>query len=196
MKLFGLTGNMGCGKSTVAALLAEYPGVLVLDCDRIAKEIISNPAYRRDMEVILGTDVYVGGVVSTKQVAGIIFAQPAKKRALETCVHPLVWESIAREIEHASEAELVVVESAILYEVGDAGKCDGVIVATCGAEEQLRRLRDIRRMTSSEIESRLAWQLSAQEKEKRADFLIDTECSKQQLSDRIYRLYQSITKQT
>lgn len=193
MRRFGLTGNMGCGKSTVASLLALHAEVLVLDCDRIAKEILLDVRHAQEVCRVVGTDVCSDGAVNTQAVAQVIFNDASKKAALEAYLHPFVWNTIDTALSQ-SNARLSIVESAILYEIGDACRFDGIIVATCSEQEQLRRLREHRRMTEGNIMCRLAWQWSSAEKERLADFAINTECSMQQLGDRVDRLYQNLMR--
>jgi dephospho-CoA kinase len=194
MKPFGLTGGMGCGKSEVAKSLSTRPHVKVVSCDNRAKIIVNSPQYRKEICAILGTDVYVNGIADSRSIAGIVFGDPQKKRALEEFVHPFLWESIRKTCDSLGQDDICVVESAILYEVGSEDKFAAIIVAACNPVEQYSRLREKRKMTDADIKARLNAQLSAEEKEKRADFVIHTDCSLEELDTRVENLYQNLKR--
>ncbi len=193
MTFFGLTGNIGCGKSTVASLLATQPGVAVHDCDRISKDIIRSGAHKDEIQTALATDVFSADGVDLAKIAEIIFRNVAKRKALEALIHPLVWERILADIAKDSDRRIHIVESAVFYENGDDKKCCGMIVVTCDPEEQLRRLLTNRRMTQENIDARLAVQLPMKEKEARAQFLIHNDCTIETLRERVEILYRQLT---
>jgi dephospho-CoA kinase len=195
MKSFGLTGNIGCGKSTIATLLGKFPDVLILDCDRIAKEIISGNDHRQQINTILGTNVFLDEKADFQTIARIIFEKPEKKRLLETLIHPLVWATVDERVASAGDSKICVVESAIIFETGSEGKFAAIIVATCNPHEQFRRLRDNRHTDDIQIQARLDQQLPSSVKEQRAQFVIHTDCSLNQLEDRVSDLYHNLKQQ-
>ena len=159
MKVFGLTGNIGCGKSTVASMFSKHPDVVILDCDQIAKEIISGGAYKEKINSILGTNVFLRGKADLKHIAKIIFKKLEKKRLFEAFIHPLVWATVKKKVEAFKETQICIVESAIIYETKNEDKFDGVILVTCNPKEQLRRLQKNRKMSLEDIKSRIGRQL-------------------------------------
>lgn len=195
MKPFGLTGNIGCGKSIVASLLSKYPDVLILDCDQIAKEIISSEDHRKEISSILGMDVFPNGKTDFKAIAEIIFNEPEKKRLLEALLHPLVWSIVDQRVARVGETKICIVESAIIFETGTRSKFTAVIVATCSVDEQFRRLRENRKMKDVQIQARLDQQLPSEEKIQQAQFVIRTDCSLNQLKDRVSDLYHNLKQQ-
>jgi dephospho-CoA kinase len=195
MKPFGLTGNIGCGKSTVASLLSKYQDVMILNCDYIAKEIISNNIHEKEISDILGVEVFPNEKADLKLIARIVFNQPKKKRLLEALVHPLVWTTVQERINQVGDNKICVVESAIVYETCSESKFSAIIVATCNPHEQFRRLRESRQMDDVQIQARLDQQLPSSEKEQRAQFVVRTDCSLDQLKDRVRDLYQNLKQQ-
>lgn len=195
MKPFGLTGNIGCGKSTVAALLSTYPDVLILDCDQIAKEVISSEVHRKEINHILGSDVFSNGKANFKAIAKIIFEEPDKKRLLEALLHPLVWSIVDQKVTEVGETKICIVESAIIFETDTQSKFAAIIVATCNVDEQFRRLRENRQMNDVQIQARLDQQLPSSKKEQRAQFVIHTDCRLNQLKGRVYHLYHNLKQQ-
>ena len=139
----GLTGPIGCGKSTVASWLREL-GAVVLDADVVAREVTrpGSPAAAAIVESfgaqVLGPDASLDRAA----LGRIVFADPAALARLEAIVHPAVRPVILERIEAASEggAPGVAVEAIKLVEGGLAVLCDEVWLVTCDEEAQLRRL--------------------------------------------------------
>lgn len=189
MKIFGLTGNMGSGKSTVASLLVKYPDVKILDCDAIGKKIISGMEHEKEICDILGKNVYTGGFVDFKQIAEIIFNDPGKRVAFETLLYPPILGAVDKLCIPQTGVEIFVVESAILYEIEWENRFAAVIVAACDHDEQVRRLVEIRKVDPSQIEARLALQMPSSQKEAAAQFVINTGCGMSELKNRVADLY-------
>lgn len=192
MRAFGLTGSIGCGKSTVAALLDAYPDTLVIDTDRLAKDIIVRQEHRDAVNSALGCDVFAGAEVFPR-IAEIIFNDAERKVAFDRLVHPLVWAEVEKQVE-ASPEKICVVESALIFETASEGKFLAVAVAACNPSEQLRRLVEDRNMSLEKAKGRVAMQLPAQVKEDMADMIIRTDCPKIVLAARADSLYRVLKK--
>lgn len=192
MRAFGLTGNIGCGKSTVASLLAKHPDVLVIDSDRVAKDIIASGTHKQAINALLGTDVYLSQQADMKRIAEIIFREPDKKLLFESLIHPLVWTTVQNIVDTAGAEKICIVESALIYETRTEDKFNAMIVVSCSPEEQERRLRDVRNMNMTDIRARMALQLSSPDKEARAQFIIRTDCTMSALESRVADLYDQL----
>lgn len=191
-KPYGLTGGIGCGKSTIGEIL-EANGCVVYYCDAIAKEIIGDPAHRRAIcRIIESDEPFLKGRVDWKLLADAFFSDEETKRELENYVHPLVWGMIEYRMRFTPKDTLVFVESALIYEIGWTNKFEAILVATCSEEEQVRRLRNERGMSEKEINKRLYSQISLREKESRGDYVISTECSRERLEQRVNELCLSL----
>lgn len=172
--LIGLTGNIACGKSTVARMLAEK-GAYVIDADAIAHEVIrkGTPAYeailQRFGEGILGPD----GEIDRRRLGEIVFRDPAALRDLESIVHPAVLIEIQQRIQSSLEAPAIVIEAIKLIESGFARACDTLWVVTCSESEQIRRLMNDRKLTEEEARIRIRAQPPQEEKIRQADVVID-----------------------
>jgi dephospho-CoA kinase len=140
----GLTGPIGCGKSTVARWLAERPGVVVIDADRVAREVLEpgtphvEAVYRRFGEGLRRTD----GRLDRAALGRIVFDDPAALRDLEAIVHPAVRPRILAAMDRAAAAgaDAVVIEAIKLVEGGLAELCDEVWLVTCDPATQRERL--------------------------------------------------------
>jgi dephospho-CoA kinase len=194
MKTFGLTGGIACGKSTVAKLLSSFPNIVSFDCDQIAKEILAREEHQHSIASILGRGVMGPFGLDRGAIAKIIFSDEEKKRQIESLIHPLVWEELQRRISAVPENSIVIAESAIFFEAGWQDKFDGMIVAACPPTEQIRRLRVDRNMSFAQISDRINAQMPLAEKVKRADFIIYSDCSREELAERVHSLYLKLQK--
>ena len=140
----GLTGPIGCGKSTVTRWLAERPGVVAIEADLVARDVLDRGEPALDAVVarfgadLLGSD----GSLDRGALGRIVFADPAALRDLEAIVHPAVRPRILAGIS-AAEAEgavVVVIEAIKLVEGGLSALCDEVWLVTCDRERQRARL--------------------------------------------------------
>ena len=158
--LIGVTGPIGCGKSTISAALASRGGVIV-DADRLSHQASGRGSTlveaigQRFGPAVIAAD----GSLDRPALGRIVFSDPAALRALEAIVQPAVRVLIERAVESADSASapFVVVEAIKLVEAGYAAQCDEVWLVTCTLEEQ--RLRLARRgYPADEIERRIAAQ--------------------------------------
>ena len=139
----GITGPIGCGKSTVASWLAEL-GAVVIDADLVAREVTASgtPAAAAIAAAFGSRIVRADGSVDRAALGRIVFADPDALARLEAIVHPAVRPVILAQMEQAAAegAPAVVVEAIKLVEGGLAALCDEVWLVTCHASEQLARL--------------------------------------------------------
>ena len=140
----GLTGPIGCGKSTVAHWLGERPGVVVIDADRVARDVLAADTPELDaVYARFGTDLRgPDGTLDRAALGRVVFADPEALRDLEAIVHPAVRPRILAALEAADDAgaAVVVIEAIKLVEGGLAELCDEVWLVTCGPDVQLERL--------------------------------------------------------
>jgi dephospho-CoA kinase len=172
MKVIGLTGNMGCGKSTVAGWLREL-GVAVIDADAVARQIRQNDASARAaIERRFGT--WDAGAL-----ARIVFADAEALRDLERILHPLVRGAVRARLAELEEGgvEVASVEAIKLLESPLADRCDEIWVVRCDEADALDRLAVARGMDSDEARRRLASQTPQEVKVSAADVVIDGSAS-------------------
>ena len=140
----GLTGPIGCGKSTVAGWLGARRGVVVIDADHVAREVLDpgEPALDAVIERFGRGLLRDDGSLDRAALGRIVFADPAALRDLEAIVHPAVRPRILAAIAaaDAADAEAVVIEAIKLVEGGLAELCDEVWLVVCDPDVQLARL--------------------------------------------------------
>ena len=171
-----MTGNIGSGKSTVAAMLREA-GIPVLDADRISKEVTApgGRAYDAVVQAFGGGIVRDDGSIDRKRLGEIVFSDPASRDRLERITHPAILEAmkeaiagIEREGKRAS-----VVEAALIHESGKKGLFEAVISVSCDRETAISRLAARDGMSRSQAEARLRAQMDADRKAGASDYVID-----------------------
>ncbi len=168
MKVIGLTGNIGCGKSTVAAMLREH-GVATIDADRVARDIRRNDAdARAEILARFGTE-------DAGALGRIVFADADALADLEDILHPRVRGAIRARLAELAEADapIVVVEVIKLLESPLADAIDEIWVVRCDEADAIARLAATRGMDEAAARRRLANQSSQDEKVAAADVVID-----------------------
>lgn len=178
MKLLGLTGGMGMGKSACAELLRRR-GVPVIDTDDLAHQLVEpgQPALREVVEAfgpqVIGSD----GRLCRDELASQVFSDPAARRRLEAILHPRIrdlWRAQVAQWSNAPGHPLAVVVIPLLFETGAQTEFDATLCVACSSGTQHQRL-SARGWPPTQIAQRIETQLPANEKAARADFLIWTE---------------------
>jgi dephospho-CoA kinase len=173
VKVIGLTGNIGCGKTAVAGMLRRL-GAEFVDADLLVHELlgpdtaVTAAVARRFGEAILKED----RSVNRQALARVVFADPKALRDLERLTHPAVTREVDRRIAEA-RAPVMVVEAIKLLESDLYLRCDQVWVVTCAEEQQVERLITSRGMLREDALQRIRAQPPAAEKLARADVVID-----------------------
>lgn len=138
----GLTGPIGCGKSTVAGWLAQR-GAVVVDADAIARQVTEEPAVQRAVVSAFGPGVAgPDGGLDRIALAAAVFGDPPALARLEALTHPLVRPRLEAAVAaaEAAHARAVVIEAIKLVEGGFADACDEVWLVTCDPTAQAARL--------------------------------------------------------
>jgi dephospho-CoA kinase len=174
-----LTGGIATGKSHVLARFAAR-GVPCLDADQLAHGVMA-PGTEATAAIAdrFGDVLDSHGAVDRRKLGPIVFADPAARRELETIVHPAVYRAIAaglRGFERIGEWPLALVDIPLLFETGHATDFTRVVATVCPKEMQRQRLRD-RGFDGEAIRQRLEAQLPAEDKARRAHFVIRTDGS-------------------
>ena len=173
MKILGLTGSIGMGKSTTAKLFAEA-GVPVYDADATVHLIYQGEAVPAIEAAFPGTTS--DGKVDRAKLSAKVVHDPAAIQRLEQIVHPML-RSYHQKFLHDAEqagAPVAVMDVPLLFETGGEKRVDAVVVVTTAPEVQRERILARGTMTAEALDAILARQLPDAEKRRRADFVVDT----------------------
>ncbi|MEZ0221194.1 dephospho-CoA kinase [Tardiphaga sp. 1201_B9_N1_1] len=173
MRVLGLTGSIGMGKSTTAKLFMEA-GVPVYDADATVHMIYEGEAAPLIEAAFPGTTV--NGKVDRAKLSPLVVHDAAAMKRLEQIVHPLLGAYHRKFLDDAekSGAPVAVVDVPLLYETGGEKRVDAVVVVSTNPEQQRERILAREGMTAEKLDAILARQLPDAEKRKRADFVVDT----------------------
>ncbi len=203
MKVIGLTGGIGSGKSTVSRFLREL-GAVVIDTDRLWHEALKP---ERDMwravvaafgEEVLKPD----REVDRKKLGGVVFSSPQALERLNHIMHPWMYDAVKARLEECRRrgVKVVVLEIPLLVEVPlymRAGQpsltdeVDEVWVAVAPESTVLRRLKE-KGVSRQEALARIRSQISSGERIKHADIVIDTNCSLEELREKVGELWKRL----
>ena len=189
MLRIGLTGGIGSGKSTAAALLAER-GARVVDADRIAREVLE-PGTPGLAAVVaeFGNDVLTpAGALDRSALAAVVFGDPAARARLDAVVHPLV-RARAAELVAAAPADAVVVQDVpLLVETGQAGSFDLVLVVETDLDTRVARLVD-RGLSAEDARARIASQATDEQRRAVADVVLRNDGDRGELAAQVDRFW-------
>jgi dephospho-CoA kinase len=188
-KRVGLTGGVASGKSTVGEIFTAL-GATVIDADVLAREVVA-PGTDGLAEVVkaFGEDVLTAsGELDRAKMGEIVFADQAKRKTLESIIHPRVRERGA-ELEKAARGPIVIHEIPLLVETGQATAFDALVVVDVPVEVQVERLVKDRGLTPEEAEARIAAQATREERLAVANYIIDNSGTPEQLRVRVAEVY-------
>jgi dephospho-CoA kinase len=191
MRVIGLTGGIGCGKSLAAQYFAEL-GALVVDADQLARAAIERGSDGFDEVVtIFGDAILKDGKIDRRALGDLIFKDPAAKKQLENIVHPFVRREFEEVVASLKGDQVLVYEIPLLVETKAHEKFDVVITVESEMENRVARLRG-RGMHISEIEGRIAAQATREQRIEVADFLIENDGTEDELLRQVENIWDSL----
>jgi len=201
MKVIGLTGGIGSGKSTAARFLKEL-GAIVISADAVGHEALKpDTEVWREVVAAFGTGVVTqNGEIDRKRLGEIVFANPEALARLNKIVHPRIYSMVRAQLDEYRRqgVKVVVLEVPLLIDVPLSMKAgepalldevDEVWVTLVSEATVLRRLKEKGGMSKKEILARIRSQLSSEERIKHADVVIDTDCSLSELREKVKELW-------
>ena len=172
MTVVGLTGGIGAGKSQVSAYFQSF-GATVLDADQLSRQALERGSQGFESVVeAFGDQILHNGEIDRRTLGEIVFRDEAKRKLLESIVHPYVREEFRKAASRLREGEVLVYEIPLLVETKAMGNFD--LIVTVEAPEEIRRERlRTKGYLASEIERRMAAQASSEQRRSVADVVIE-----------------------
>ncbi|MGH2819046.1 MAG: dephospho-CoA kinase [Actinomycetota bacterium] len=195
----GLTGGIGAGKTTFAALLAER-GAQVIDADALGRDALKpgRPAWHSVVDQF-GDEILVASSmeVDRKRLADIVFNNRDKLAALNAIVHPVIFSGVADHLERLGHTdEVVVLDAALVIEAGFVDTVDVLVVVTSERSKRRDRMSRERGMSVSDFNARVASQSPQQELVARADIVVENDGSLEDLAREADRVWSKLRELT
>jgi dephospho-CoA kinase len=192
MRVLGLTGGIGSGKSVVAQLFATL-GVVVIDADQVAREVVQpgQPALK-EIAATFGPGVLLpDGRLDRPKLASIIFTDPAERAKLDAITHPRIRTRMDELIKaQRSGPGVLIVDIPLLYENKRTSSVEKVIVVWVDPQTQLRRIQDRDGLSADAARQRIAAQMPLDAKRAHADHVIDNSGSREDTRRQVEAIYQ------
>jgi dephospho-CoA kinase len=185
----GLTGGIGCGKSTVTRVFMQL-NVPVIDADEIAHQVVAigQPALKLIEQQFGAASLCGDGSLNKDFIRELVFSDPTQKQKLEAIIHPLVYQRIDQQLTELN-APYCLISIPLLFETNKADFFDRVLVIDCPVELQINRVVERDKLTVERVQSIIASQVSREYRIKQADDIIDNTKTNTELAQQVEKLH-------
>ena len=174
MKVIGLTGGIGSGKTTILKWF-ETQNIPCFESDAVAKTLL-NSSLKPRVSKIFGNNIYnSSGILNRKKLAARVFNNPKELAKLNVIVHPAVESAFEYFKQKHKEDSIIIKEAAILFESGGYKNCDAVILVIASEESRIQRVLKRDKIKKKDIKARIRLQWSDDKKKVLSDYLIQNE---------------------
>ena len=193
--IVGLTGSIATGKSTVSAMLSDLGGVII-DADKIVRQVQrpGEPAWREIVEFFGEEILLPNQELDRAKLGSLVFGNENNRKRLNSIVHPRVRDERDRQTAAAVQANpqaVVIWDIPLLIETGIYKEVDKVVVVYVDPDTQLQRLLARDELSPEEAKSRIAAQMSIEEKKEYADYLIDNRGSREETQAQVLAVWEA-----
>ena len=197
MKIIGLTGNIACGKSTVAAIFKEL-GATLIDADKVARDIVGkgNPALKKIIKHFGNEVINKNGTLDREKLGRKVFNDEKARQILNDITHPEIFKEINKLIEkYRSEGQkIVIIEAALIIEREKLKKIiDKLIVVSTSKDIQIKRLKDRDGFSKEQALSRINSQIPIEEKIKHADYVIHNDSDISNIKNQVETIWKDLS---
>lgn len=177
MKVIGLTGGIGAGKSTASQHLQKL-GFAIIDADQISREVVEpGKPLLTELKTAFGVEIILpDGALDRKALGNIVFSQEEKRRQLERLMHGEILRTIRSRVEEArcfGRYRAAFIDAPLLFETGLDGDCEAVWLITADYEIRMKRVMARDGLRAEEVRARIDGQMREEEKRRRADVIVD-----------------------
>lgn len=188
MLVLGLTGNIGCGKSSLSNIFKDN-NIDVIDADIISHHIFEDKSLLQVVFNTFGDSIKNNdGTLNRKTLGSIVFNDDKQLKKLNSLTHPRIKEKIKEDINKLSSKEIVVIDGALLIEGKFLDLVDKLIVITCEKGQQISRIINRDRCSMDEAIKKINSQMKQEDKIKYADYIIDNSSSITELQSEANKL--------
>jgi dephospho-CoA kinase len=196
MKIIGITGTFGSGKSEAARIFADM-GAYVVDHDRINHEILQKgrKGYKALIKEYGKDTLNEEGEIDRRKVAGLVFSSEESVRRIEKILHPIIIEiekELVLQYKRERKYDYIIFDTPLLFEARRDKVCDYTVVITADEDKIYDRINKKFKLKRGEIKRRMNFQMSLTEKKHRADFVIENNGSLKELTEKIEELFSKI----
>jgi dephospho-CoA kinase len=194
----GLTGSISVGKSFVASVFAEL-GCHVIDADQTARQVVlpNTPGLLAIIEAFGSEVIQPDGNLNRERMASLVFADEQKRRLLNAILHPFIIEKQDEILQQWAVEDpdgIAIIDAALMIESGGYKRFDKLIVVHCRPEVQLERLMLRSNLSRAEAQRRIDSQMPQEEKQRFADYLIDSSDGFEPTRQRTKEVYRELSK--
>ena len=193
MRIVGLTGGFGSGKSFVASLFKRL-GAKVVDADKLGHKALKkgSAAYKR-VVAAFGEDVLFPDLsINRKALAGIVFANRKKLAKLNRIVHPGIIRDVVKRIESCAKSEVLIVDAPLICETNITGLMNVLIVVKASKRNQIERCSKKLGMKEKDVRRRIVAQMPLNRKIRMADYVVDNNGTKEDAKKQVRKIWQEL----
>lgn len=192
MIVVGLTGNIGCGKSTVSNILKKL-GVSIIDADIVSREILLDTKVLNLIFDTFGNSIKnTDNTLNRKKLGDIVFNDEKELIKLNNITHPKIKENILNQIKNIKN-DIVVIDAALLIEANYLDIVDKIILVVCDESLQIKRILERDLFTKEEVIKRINSQMPQDKKREFANYIIDNSFSLYKLEDEVKKILVDIS---
>ncbi len=193
MKIIGVTGGIGSGKTIVCNVFSHL-GIPVYEADKAVHRLYENQELIAKVADTISPEVLdKNGKINRKKLSEIVFNDPSKLQQLNKIVHPAVQKDFLDWTEKHKGLSYVIEEAAILFESGAYKNCDKIISVSAPVELRISRVRERDHKSKTEVEQILSRQMPEEERNKRSDYIIYND-EKQMIIPQVLDLHSILSK--
>jgi len=191
MRIIGLTGGIGAGKTEVARILSRR-GIPVINTDQLSREVVEpgSPGLQGVVARFGKSVLRADKSLDRKALARRVFAKPAERLALEAILHPLIRERTEAHIALLEEGNtpVCILESALLFEAGQDNLCDAVIAVIADNNLRAKRVKRREGLTVEQFQQRVGAQINDDKRRLLADIIVENNGSLEDLRRAVNRI--------
>ncbi len=195
MRIVGLTGGFGSGKSLVASLFKRL-GAKVVDADKLGHKALNkgSAAYRKIVAAFGKKILFPNLSINRKALADIVFANRKNLAKLNRIVHPGIIKYIVKRICRAAKSEVLIVDAPLICETNITGLMNVLIVVKASKKNQIERCSKKYGMREKDVRKRMAYQMPLKRKIRMADYTVGNNGTKEDTKKQVRKIWQELKK--